>query len=615
MAAYDFSEKMKVTILYDDSDEDDKDTIILFSEEDLPKNSDESKDLDQENRDDRKRKIDLKQPDSLSTEDAFPEKKVKSTEFVDCDETQSETKKSHGEENIPIKEVVENAKPSSEENNMNNTNTEKTINNNDVNIMRKEFQEVSNYIQDILKTVSEHLILVINAFQEHTRIVNEYRNRVDGNFRIQQSKARYNSIKTHVFHLSYSAVVSVILAQENSTEFIDAFLNNTMKIADKKELKYTPQFIQPFFYDLIFWTKQKRNFMDSQSALAVQKNNETNTDNNPMLTKQLSQPAVVPPSKLTNSLRKNRSREKRKVTSHNSDQSSTCPQVAVNREPQTIPIFRAGPPEREVRISVQPNILQLQTKQITQIASMIDRPPPPYQMPTYNWPENHHHRVNQSIQYANGHVVNNNFAPPNAVVVPPNATGNRSQVTNDINNNSNNQYMHEYQNYHRNSWPPRNMDLPRQYPHLARELHPYYGPHQQDYRNYQPQPVSRDQNHLSNVQKTCEQNLRMVSQNNVAESGRSLSTDSGFISPLQFNSGGSPTEPAAQSPHFAPLITHVTSLNPNVVQIAQGSCHVCGKPSKSKCMGCYLIYYCSYECESADWNRHMYFCKKNKETQ
>ncbi|XP_038210092.1 uncharacterized protein LOC119830972 [Zerene cesonia] len=90
-----------------------------------------------------------------------------------------------------------------------------------------------------------------------------------------------------------------------------------------------------------------------------------------------------------------------------------------------------------------------------------------------------------------------------------------------------------------------------------------------------------------------------------------ISTDSGFTSPLTFNFSDEFTvinkEPQTEVNHedMMPIIENVTSLNTTV---KLGACNVCKKTTHKMCKGCYKIFYCSIECMKAEWQLHKFFC-------
>lgn len=42
---------------------------------------------------------------------------------------------------------------------------------------------------------------------------------------------------------------------------------------------------------------------------------------------------------------------------------------------------------------------------------------------------------------------------------------------------------------------------------------------------------------------------------------------------------------------------------------SEKSCHICGKPASKHCSRCKKVYYCSSECQKADWQNHKHNCK------
>ncbi|CAK1556345.1 unnamed protein product [Leptosia nina] len=91
----------------------------------------------------------------------------------------------------------------------------------------------------------------------------------------------------------------------------------------------------------------------------------------------------------------------------------------------------------------------------------------------------------------------------------------------------------------------------------------------------------------------------------------SASRDSGFMSPLNFNSDQDNMNAAFSNGNNEEdqiIITHVTSLSKDAAFISTGSCNVCTNKTNKRCVGCYNIYYCSRECQSAEWNVHKFLC-------
>ncbi|KAJ0176687.1 hypothetical protein K1T71_007866 [Dendrolimus kikuchii] len=105
-----------------------------------------------------------------------------------------------------------------------------------------------------------------------------------------------------------------------------------------------------------------------------------------------------------------------------------------------------------------------------------------------------------------------------------------------------------------------------------------------------------------------------INTDKVQETRNSLSRDSGFMSPVNFNINNDEmlniSEANGKSSEFMPIITHITSLNPTAVLLDGGKCIVCGRNTRNKCLRCYINYYCSYDCQVLDWKRHNQDCTK-----
>ncbi|XP_061383796.1 uncharacterized protein LOC116770380 [Danaus plexippus] len=89
----------------------------------------------------------------------------------------------------------------------------------------------------------------------------------------------------------------------------------------------------------------------------------------------------------------------------------------------------------------------------------------------------------------------------------------------------------------------------------------------------------------------------------------SISRDSGFASPPYINSPDNELNPILNPEEVIPIISHVTSTNPNAVNIQSGNCVVCQSVTNKMCIGCYQKYYCSPYCQELDWSLHQMVCK------
>ncbi|OWR48258.1 hypothetical protein KGM_206441 [Danaus plexippus plexippus] len=65
----------------------------------------------------------------------------------------------------------------------------------------------------------------------------------------------------------------------------------------------------------------------------------------------------------------------------------------------------------------------------------------------------------------------------------------------------------------------------------------------------------------------------------------SISRDSGFASPPYINSPDNELNPILNPEEVIPIISHVTSTNPNAVNIQSGNCVVCQSVTNKMCIG------------------------------
>ncbi|KAL4707762.1 hypothetical protein ACJJTC_001708 [Scirpophaga incertulas] len=413
-----------------------------------------------------------------------------------------------------------------------------------------KINEVNNYVENLLTKVSKALLYAMDAYYIH--IGNVMKRQNDTLF-IQNSKRRYERIKQHYFQLAYCTTDTIILPQENNDEFTQEFLKNTIKIAQELTMKtLTLQEVQPFYYDLILWVKnmKKKTVELSPSSLLRDK---TPVQQQPQYH------TIVPVEELNIAQIPKQSEYDPVVTVEKFNTLSPCSNTIHNAH---------------IKIAIEPRIPPCQnTQHITRniapksLSSDVRKTDP---KTFYNDQERYRLENNSQTDI----LYNFRKDVPNQVNV----------YTHNISNNVLGQYAYGSNTDRVNSFtkiPP-----------------------------YQPPPNNAQIHSFSSPQAIYGSNLNgnYVTQtaknaDTYTECQRSTSTDSGILSP--FSQGDIEN---VENQQFTPIITHVTSLNPNVLRLVKGQCHVCGKMTDKKCLQCYGSYYCSYNCQSTDWTTHRYQC-------
>ncbi|RVE44558.1 hypothetical protein evm_010804 [Chilo suppressalis] len=423
----------------------------------------------------------------------------------------------------------------------------------------KNNKDSNNYIDDLLTKLSESLLHILEAYFNHISNVHLYN---INDYRLQDSKRRFNCIKHHFFQLSYCTTNVIILSRENDTKFTDNFLDSTMKLAKQKNMKISVQQIQPLYYELISWVKQVKKMQTLPINPVI-----PNYNNSSELRKYLARPPVS--SAMPDSIN---SSPKAKVSIHNSDTQKPEIRISLETDSQSNDIIK----NRQLEYS-SPNYYNRNTQ-------------PGFAHVEQRYPNS---QLLRSNNYQFGYNLTNdvqNFCRPNVSEVTATATTNkfkdcvahenRCMVANCLCQNPSKVDMAN----------PMNIRLPPTYQEAN------------VWKN-----VSTRENRYDNISKQYED-----ANNAYSNMDNILRPDSGFISPQQLNS---PLENMVvqdvqnTTTTATPLITHVTSLNPSAMHIAEGACHVCRTSTKQKCLGCYQTYYCSYQCQKQDWNQHMSICK------
>ncbi|KAI5644318.1 MYND finger domain-containing protein [Phthorimaea operculella] len=487
-------------------------------------------------------------------------------------------------------------------------------------------------ITKLLQSVSKHLILIIDAYVKYAAFKDKKPKNCPETVKAWNNFLR---IKYHFFNLSFCTVDSIILPQKDNVFFTGKFLNDTVKLAaSKKFMLCLETQVAPVFLELLEWTKQKKISLNSM-PIETESNVVTSArtpQNFPLLNQQLRSP----PKQFTNT--------------------GPMVQPVANTGPMVQPVANTGPMVQPMEkgwnacvntsqqnvvnemnrfvnnyhheMSARPNIAANEGH------SSVEDMNRHSQLPQYGSQNNQHQSKESSLyRLLNGRVEYNTTSMPapqrnqslnyNAGCLPK---SNLSQMQ------SNRSVQDPNLSPNKAKYMPHN----RTENPLTIEIFSKGPPGRQ-----QGQPSSQQSlGSNSYVQNNVPQTSYQISGNapwqqgtsgyigsidpkpmvppqpviqpdhQVLEMARSGSTDSGFMSPLNFNSSSETTKDGTDDTSMlpSPIITHVTSLNPGVQYLKEGFCYVCGSKTRKMCNGCYRKYYCSLECQRTDWDVHRTTC-------
>uniref|UniRef100_A0A1E1WQ79 MYND-type domain-containing protein n=1 Tax=Pectinophora gossypiella TaxID=13191 RepID=A0A1E1WQ79_PECGO len=214
----------------------------------------------------------------------------------------------------------------------------------------------------------------------------------------------------------------------------------------------------------------------------------------------------------------------------------------------------------------------------------------------------------------NGSADNNNIGSGNSVLLPTSETQISIAVKQAYlhGNNNGSTYQESYENSIGRQYPPQDNIINRKNdPRFFEKPPPLYR-HTTTGNSWQNESAVTSAWNCMEVQANANQQPHSVRNHQNVEVTRSRSTDSGFASPVHFNNTGLTNNSKGDnfSRSATPIITHITSLNPDAQYIKEGMCHVCGTITHAMCVGCYKKYYCSLECQRADWKFHSAICRE-----
>ncbi|CAG9786676.1 unnamed protein product [Diatraea saccharalis] len=338
MAIYDFNKPINVTIAYDDDNEDDTEVKSHFYDCPTPKihketESENCKDkpkISTKKIKDRPTVIQMLKENLLSKKDSKKKKKKKNYKKNKTSTEKKELDTNHSKLQESAKITTDKSLHSEKDLN-DKDNGSKTDEKND-NGLKNNYSSIDSdhYIDDLLTKVAEALLHILEAYFIH--VANVQLNNSNPRI-VQESKRRFNRIKQHFFQLSYCTTNIIILSRETDSKFTEFFFNQTMKLAESKNMNITVQHIQPLYYELLSWAKQAKEIRSLPITPAILTSNNT-----PELRKHLSQPTI--------------SSNNTYSANNNSQQHSTA----------KVSIYNSDSHKKEIRITLEPSLNNNPTK-------------------------------------------------------------------------------------------------------------------------------------------------------------------------------------------------------------------------------------------------------------
>lgn len=122
---------------------------------------------------------------------------------------------------------------------------------------------IFNYFKELLSTVSEHMIYVMKSYQFYHRV--HKNNNVDQRL-LEKAKNDFLRTRNHFFDLSYSSVLNIILPRYNDVTFVKIFLTNTVEIARSKFNNYSYEHMQSLLLDMVTWVRKRQEQIQNMNV-------------------------------------------------------------------------------------------------------------------------------------------------------------------------------------------------------------------------------------------------------------------------------------------------------------------------------------------------------------
>lgn len=224
--------------------------------------------------------------------------------------------------------------------------------------------DTENYVSH-LRNIRKHISFIMDAFFCFTRIKNS--NPCDENL-VHEAANYYNEIKKYFFTLSYRIIADIILPHMNNPSFIQNFINDTTTIVNEKNPCEHWQ-IATLLAEMVHWTIEKQKLLNNLPVQFEARNNsnQNNADMFSFLKQELLKPVPpkLPPKPNRLLPKPKPSLVKRKEKQANS---YTKPQRKFKtKSPKCI--FSCGPPGRNINISINPSLLNYQRGMSTDTAT------------------------------------------------------------------------------------------------------------------------------------------------------------------------------------------------------------------------------------------------------
>ncbi|KAG6456949.1 uncharacterized protein LOC115447887 [Manduca sexta] len=122
---------------------------------------------------------------------------------------------------------------------------------------------MSAYLKKLINKVSDHLLVILGAYRHY---VNAH---TTGNaMLIEKRRKHYIQIKHHFFNLSSLVVETLFVPQvhtQSNFTFARNFIECTMRIAKAKSIECSFEHIEPLYFEMLEWTKEKSKYYNNIS--------------------------------------------------------------------------------------------------------------------------------------------------------------------------------------------------------------------------------------------------------------------------------------------------------------------------------------------------------------
>lgn len=143
-------------------------------------------------------------------------------------------------------------------------------------------QVVDNYLKILLNTVSQHMLYIFDSYQYYVELTKISTSTT----LIQNAKNNYFNIRRHFFDLSYSTVVSIIIPKSNEPSFVKNFLTDTVEMGHSMSYNCSYEQIEAMYSDMITWVQKRQTQILNMNQ--IKKSSQ-------MFAQDLQKPCSIPP--------------------------------------------------------------------------------------------------------------------------------------------------------------------------------------------------------------------------------------------------------------------------------------------------------------------------------